>query len=120
MLGFYPKQPPSFVRQYETIAEKVRAAFAAYAADVRSGQFPRAQRAGGLTEQQHAQSELGAETPSHSFSMPDAELGEWLRLSKARLERSEHPSSPFRIGTRRSLHTLSRSHIAASGAIVTA
>jgi 3-methyl-2-oxobutanoate hydroxymethyltransferase len=53
LLGLYEGHAPRFVKQYATLAPKIRRALEAYVADVRSGAFP---------EQQH------------TYAMPDDEL----------------------------------------------
>jgi 3-methyl-2-oxobutanoate hydroxymethyltransferase len=68
MLGMYAGRQPRFVKRYAEIGETIRAAVAAYAADVRGGAFPEEQ---------------------HTYSIPEEELAEFengLALAEARVQ----------------------------------
>jgi 3-methyl-2-oxobutanoate hydroxymethyltransferase len=59
LLGLYDGAAPRFVKQYANLATDVRAALAAYAADVREARFPEER---------------------HTYAMPEDELAEFEAL----------------------------------------
>jgi 3-methyl-2-oxobutanoate hydroxymethyltransferase len=56
LLGLYEGRAPRFVKRYADLADEIRGALAAYAADVREGRFPEEQ---------------------HTYSIPEEELAEF-------------------------------------------
>jgi 3-methyl-2-oxobutanoate hydroxymethyltransferase len=67
LLGLYEGRAPRFVKRYADVANEIRSALEAFAADVRSGAFPEEQ---------------------HTYAMPEEELRLFLQQS----EESDHSS----------------------------